>query len=96
VTGIARAARWTGGALAGLGVRDLAGALVVILIVVAALCWVLANEDRSRRLAEILGAWRAPARALPASRRGRPPGASAAGDGSGPPVLPSDGVAGAG
>ena len=58
MTGIARAARWAAGALAGLGVRDLAGVLVVVLIVVAALCWVLADEDRSRRLAGILGAWR--------------------------------------
>jgi hypothetical protein len=73
VTGIARAARWTGGALAGLGVRDLAGALVVLLIMVAALCWVLADEDRSRRLAGILGAWRG-ARPGPA---GQPTGKAA-------------------
>ena len=58
MTGIARAARWAGGALAGLGVRDLAGVLAVVLIVAAALCWVLADEDWSRRLAAILGAWR--------------------------------------
>ena len=79
MTGIARAARWAAGALAGLGVRDLAGALAVVLIVVVALCWVLADEDRSRRLAGILGAWRGARRVLPASRRGRPPGGSAAG-----------------
>jgi hypothetical protein len=58
VTGIARTARWAGGALAGLGMRDLAGALVVVLIVVVALCWVLANEDRSQRLAQIIAAGR--------------------------------------
>jgi hypothetical protein len=34
VTGIARGARWAAGALAGLGVRDLAGVLVVVLIAV--------------------------------------------------------------
>ena len=62
MTGIARAARCAGGALAGLGVRDLAGALAVVLIVVVALCWVLADEDRSRRLTGILGAWRGTAR----------------------------------
>lgn len=58
MTGVARVARWTAGGLAGLGMRDLAGALAVVLIVVVAVCWVLADEDRSRRLAEIIGAWR--------------------------------------
>jgi len=58
VTGLGRVARWAAAALAGLGVRDLVAVLAVALIVVAALCWVLANEDRSRRLAGILGAWR--------------------------------------
>lgn len=94
---IARAARWAGGALAGLGVRDLAGALVVVLIVVVALCWVLANEDRSRRLAGILGAWRG----TRPRAAGQPPGKAAArrrgtGDGSGPPALPGGRAAGAG
>lgn len=35
---VARAARWAAAALAGLGVKDLAGALVAVVIVVAALC----------------------------------------------------------
>jgi hypothetical protein len=58
VSTVPQAARWAAGALAGLGLRDLAGVLVVVVIVVVALCWVLRDEDRSRRLAGILGAWR--------------------------------------
>ena len=99
MTGIARAARWAGGALAGLGVRDLAGALAVVLIMVVALCWVLADEDRSQRLAQILGAWRS-GRQRPA---GQPPRKAAGRQrrrgtraGSGPPVLPGGGAPGAG
>ncbi|MGH3219404.1 MAG: hypothetical protein ACRDPY_11960 [Streptosporangiaceae bacterium] len=98
MTGISRMARWTAGALAGLGVRDLAGVLVVALIVVTALCWVLANEDRSRRLAKILGAWRGtgPRAGRPAA--GKAPGrrAGRAGAGSGPPELPGGGAPGTG
>ena len=99
MTGISRTARWAAGALAGLGVRDLAGTLAVVLIVVAALCWVLADEDRSRRLAGILGAWRV-TRPGPAGQPAeRPPGRKRrgrAGAGSGPPVLPGGGAAGTG
>jgi hypothetical protein len=97
VNGIARTARWAGGALAGLGVRDLAGILVVIVIVVVALCWVLRDEERTRRLAEIIRAWRGDrarsGRAVAKDagrRRGQTPGAP------GPPVLPGGGTAGAG
>jgi hypothetical protein len=98
VTGIARTARWAGEALAGLGVRDLAGALAVVVIVVVALCWVLADEDRSRRLAGILGAWRGAcprAASQPPKRRpGRQRQAAAAG--SGPTTLTGGGVPPAG
>jgi hypothetical protein len=58
VSGLARTARWASLTLAGLGMRDLAGILVVALTVVAALCWVLRYEDRFRRLAEIIHARR--------------------------------------
>ena len=97
MTGIARAARWAGGALAGLGVRDLAGALVAVLILVVALCWVLADEDRSRRLAEIVGAWRG-ARPRAASRAAaRPSGRQRrAAASSGPPAMPGGGTPPAG
>jgi hypothetical protein len=98
VTGIARGARWAAGTLAGLGVRDLAGVLAVVVIVVLALCWVLRDEGRSRRLAEIIGAWRGGRpkadghlAGVPTGRRGR----GAAG-GSGPPVLPGGGTSGTG
>ena len=57
MTGIARAARWAGTALAGLSVRDLAGALIVAALLMAAGCWVLRDEDRSRRLAQIISAY---------------------------------------
>jgi hypothetical protein len=79
-------------ALAGLGVRDLAGALAVVLIVVAALCWVLADEDLSRRLAGILGAWRG-TRPRPPGQPGKAAGRQrrAAAAGSGPPALPGGG-----
>ena len=84
MTGIARAARW-------LGVRDLA----VVVIVVAALCWVLADEDRSRRLAEVVGAWRG-TRPRPASQLvGKASGRRRrqwTGAGSEPPVLPGGGT----
>ena len=68
MTGIARMARWAGMALAGLSARDLAGALVVAALLVAAGCWVLRDEDRSRRLAEIIGAWRGTRPARPRVR----------------------------
>ena len=87
MTGIARGARWAAGTLAGLGVRDLAGVLAVVVIVVVALCWVLRDEGRSRRLAEIIGAWRG----------GRPrPAAQPAADGPRPPALPGSGAGPAG
>ena len=66
VSGISRPARWAAGALAGLSFRDLAGVLVVALIVVVALCWVLRDENRSRRLTAIIDAWRGTARRPPA------------------------------
>jgi hypothetical protein len=68
VTGIARMARWAGVALAGLSVRDLVGALIVAALLVAAGCWVLRDEDRSRRLTEIIGAWRGGRPARPGAR----------------------------
>jgi hypothetical protein len=58
VTEVARMARWAGTALAGLSTRDLAGALAVVLLLVLAGCWVITNEDRARRFADILSAWR--------------------------------------
>lgn len=90
MTGIARATRWASGALAGLGVRDLAGALAaVVLTVVVALCWVLTDEDLSRRLTGILGAWRG-TRPRPVGQPGKAAGRErrAAVAGSGPPTLP--------
>ena len=95
MTGIARTARWACGALAGLGVRDLAGALAAVLIVVAALCWVLADEDRSRRLAQILGAWRGARPRAVGQPAGNAPGRRT-GARSGPPALPGGGAAGTG
>lgn len=95
MSGMARAARWGAGTLAGIGVRDLAGALAVVLVVVAALCWVLANEDRSRRLTEILGAWRGAAgqvvgqSGVKATRRRR--GRAGAGSGRADSGTPSTG-----
>lgn len=76
---VGRAARWAGGVLAGLSARDLAGALIVVAVLVLALCWVLRDDNRSRRLAEILGAWRgrpasAPAEATARQRRSRATG----------------------
>lgn len=46
--------------LAGLSMRDLAGALIVVVITVAALCWVIKDAARSERLAMLIGAWRGP------------------------------------
>jgi hypothetical protein len=79
-----------GRALAGRGVRDLAGILAVVVIVVVALCWVLADEDRSRRLAGILGAWRGTSPRAASQSAERPPGRQrrAAAAGSGPSALP--------
>jgi hypothetical protein len=90
MSGIARAARWAVGALAGLSARDLAGVLVLAVLVVIAGCWVLRDEDRSRRLAEIIGSWRgarqAPARTKTASTSSRQTRRRSAA--SGPPVVP--------
>ena len=98
MTGIARAARWAAGALAGLGVRELAGVLAVALIVVVTLCWVLRDEDRSRRLTEIIGAWRGTRPRAASQPATKPPGCQrrAAAAGSGPPALPGGGAPGAG
>jgi hypothetical protein len=76
-------------ALVRLGVRDLAGALAVVLIVVEVLCCVLGDEDLSRRLAEILGAWRG-TRRRPAGQPGKAAGRQrrTAAAGSGPSALP--------
>jgi hypothetical protein len=56
--------------LAGMSARDLDGALVVVLLVAAVLCWAIADEGRSRRLAWILNAWRG--RGLPQPAEARP------------------------
>lgn len=88
-----------GRALAGLGVRDLAGVVVAALIAMEALCWVLANEDRSRRLTQIIGAWRgtrtrvADQASETAAGRPRRRARTAA---SGPPTLPGSGTQGTG
>ena len=87
MTGVARVARWAPGALAGLGVRDLAGVLAAVLIGVVALCWVLADEDRSWRLAEIIGAWRG-TRARPVGQPARKASGRRGHPGSGPQALP--------
>jgi hypothetical protein len=62
-----RALPWASGMLAsglavvtGLSTRDLAAALAVVLIVVAALCWVIKDSARTRRLATLVRAWRDP------------------------------------
>lgn len=78
--------------LAGLSVRGLAGALLLVLIVVAALCWILTATGRSERLAMLISACRGstrplPARALSASRGRR---ADRAADSSPAPSPPGD------
>jgi hypothetical protein len=45
-------------ALAGLSVRGLAGAAVIVVIVTAALCWIITDAGRSERLAMLICAWR--------------------------------------
>lgn len=62
--------------LAGLSVRDLAGVLVVVVIVVAAVCWVITDTGRTKRLTMLIKACREsgrpqPARAMPAAVRKR-------------------------
>ena len=58
-------------ALAGLGAPALAGTALVVLIVVAALCWTIADTDRTGRLAMLIDASRGNGRqgqrALPAA-----------------------------
>jgi hypothetical protein len=98
VTGIARMARWMAGALAGLSVRDLAGALAAMLIVVFVLCWVLRDEDRSRRLTQIIGAWRGTRHSPGGESAGKASGQRGrrAAAGSGSPELPGGGAPGTG
>lgn len=55
------------GVLAGLSVRGQADVVVIVVVVVAALCWIIADPDRSERLAMLISAWRG---------GGRPPAAS--------------------
>jgi cytochrome b len=43
--------------LAGLGLHAVTGALAVPIVVVA-LCWIITDESRSRRLAMLIEAWR--------------------------------------
>lgn len=50
--------RWAAGHLAGLGVRNLTGVLAVVLIAVLIPAPVLRDEDRTWRLAQIIGAGR--------------------------------------
>ena len=45
-------------ALAGFGAPAIATVALVILIVVAALCWTIMDEHRSERLAMLISAWR--------------------------------------
>jgi hypothetical protein len=95
LTGIARGARWAASALTALGIRDLAAALAAVLIVVVGLCWVVRDEDRSRRLAQIIGSWRCTrprSAGPPVEKAPRHPGAPAAAA-SGPPVVPGGGPA---
>ena len=59
-------------ALAGLGWPALAGVALVVVIVVATLCWTISDAERSRRLAMLIDASRGnrqppPTSALPAS-----------------------------
>ena len=64
---VGRPLRWASGALASglvltarLSLPDLAGALAVVLVVVLALCWVIKDSARTRRLATLVRAWRDP------------------------------------
>lgn len=53
-------------ALAGLSARGLAGIVLIVLIVVAALCWTITDARRSHRLAMLIRAVRGnPSAALP-------------------------------
>jgi len=44
--------------LAGLGLHALTAGVLIVLIIVAALCWVIVDTGRSRRLAMLIRAWR--------------------------------------
>jgi hypothetical protein len=55
--------------LAGLSVRDLAGALVAMVIVMGVVCWVVTDAARTRRLATLIHAWRG---GTPQSQLSRP------------------------
>ena len=66
-------------ALAGFGAPALAGALLVVLIVVAAICWTITDADRTGRLAMLIDASRGNGRQAP-MRRTRP---AAGGDATG-------------
>jgi hypothetical protein len=61
-------------ALVGMSWHALAGVALAVLIVVAAGCWVLASNGRTRRLALLIHAWRGET-ARPAAVRPGNPGA---------------------
>jgi hypothetical protein len=68
-------------AIAGLSIHAILGMVLAVLIVVAALCWAIADPGRAQRLSMIIAASRgkprppampaAPARSGPETRRGR-------------------------
>lgn len=70
--------RWTTGALAavpavfaGLSWPVLAGVVVIVVVLVAALCWTITDPGRSRRLAMLITAYRGSNRPqAPRPRRG--------------------------
>jgi hypothetical protein len=82
--------------LAGLSVRDLAGALAAIVIVMGVVCWVVTDAARTRRLATLIYAWRGGA---PQSQLPRPQAEAAhkrqttrAVDAGNPPAPPDEGA----
>ena len=66
-------------ALAGLSLYALAGAAVVVLTVVATLCWTITDTDRSQRLAMLISACRSNGRQPPPLKRLPPSRTSAKG-----------------
>jgi hypothetical protein len=58
--------------LAGLSLHALVGAVVIVLIVMATLCWTIADTDRSQRLAMLISACRGNSRQPPSLLK-RPP-----------------------
>jgi hypothetical protein len=73
-------------ALAGVGWQAVAAIVLAVVIVVAAVCWAIADVGRARRLATLIRAWRGAAtqpvnrgRALPSRREQRRPTAGRTG-----------------